>query len=112
MSQQNLAMAVDRNAHYEQYRRPTNRDLFLATMGQVVPWSDLCELVEPNYPKAVNGRPPVGLVHMLRMYFLQHWFNLADVAYEGAHTLVCRQLQLMASVLGCRQAIAVSHRLD
>jgi hypothetical protein len=29
-----------------------------------------------------NGRPPIGLEHMLRMYFLQHWFNLADEACE------------------------------
>jgi LysR family nitrogen assimilation transcriptional regulator len=30
---QTLAMAADQNAPYEQYRRPTRRDVFLATMG-------------------------------------------------------------------------------
>ena len=42
----------------------------------------MCELIEPHYPKAGNGRPPVGLARMLRMYFVQHWFNLADEACE------------------------------
>jgi IS5 family transposase len=37
-----------------------------------------------SYPKAGNGRPPVGLERMLRMYFVQHWFNLADAACEDA----------------------------
>ncbi len=84
MKQQTLAVAADDNAQYEQYRRPTKRDTFLATMEQIVPWVALCEVIEPHYPKAGNGRPPVGLERMLRMYFVQHWFNLADVACEDA----------------------------
>jgi IS5 family transposase len=84
MKQQTLAVAADQNAHYEQYRRPTRRDAFLTTMDQIVPWSQLCEVIEPHYPKAGNGRPPVGLERMLRMYFVQQWFNLADAACEDA----------------------------
>ena len=84
MKQQTLAMATDQNAQYEQYRKPTRRDVFLATMEQIVPWVELCGVIEPHYPKAGNGRPPVGLERMLRMYFVQHWFNLADVACEDA----------------------------
>jgi len=84
MKQQTLAMAIDQNAEYEQYRKPTKRDVFLATMEQLVPWADLCSVIEPHYPKAGNGRPPVGLERMLRMYFVQHWFNLADAACEDA----------------------------
>ena len=84
MKQQTLAMASDQNAQYEQYRKPTRRDAFLATMGQIMPWAALCEVIEPHYPKAGNGRPPVGLERMLRMYFVQHWFNLADAACEDA----------------------------
>ena len=49
-----------------------------------MPWAELCEVIEPHYPKAGNGRPPVGLERMLRMYFVQHWFNLADAACEEA----------------------------
>ena len=84
MKQQTLAMAADQNAAYEKYRRPTKRDTFLATMEQIVPWVNLCSVIEPHYPKAGNGRPPVGLERMLRMYLVQHWFNLADVACEDA----------------------------
>src|SRR5215203_4284041 len=84
MKQQTLAVSADQNAQYEQYRKPTRRDVFLTTMEQVVPWAALCEVIEPHYPKAGNGRPPVGLERMLRMYFVQHWFNLADAACEGA----------------------------
>src|SRR5262249_38180424 len=40
--------------------------------------------IEPVYPKPGNGRPPVGLERMLRLYFLQHWFNLSDPAVEEA----------------------------
>jgi IS5 family transposase len=53
-------------------------------MEEIVPWQALCEVIEPHYPKAGNGRPPIGLERMLRMYFVQHWFNLADVACEDA----------------------------
>ena len=44
----------------------------------------LCALIEPVYPKPGNGRPPVGLERMLRIYFLQQWFNLSDPAVEEA----------------------------
>lgn len=84
MKQQTLALAADHNSSFEQYRRPTKRDVFLATMEQVVPWAQLCAVIEPFYPKAGNGRPPIGLERMLRMYFVQHWFNLADEACEEA----------------------------
>src|ERR1017187_8645505 len=53
-------------------------------MEQVVPWSALSLLVGPHYPKAGNGRRPVGLDRMLRIYFLQQWFNLSDPAVEEA----------------------------
>src|SRR5271157_6282938 len=51
-------------------------------MNQVVPWAELLALVEPAYPKAGNGRQPVGLAIMLRTYFLQQWFNLSDPGME------------------------------
>lgn len=84
MKQQTLAVAADAAAGFEQYRRATKRDVFLATMNEIVPWQALCAVIEPHYPKAGNGRPPVGLQRMLRMYFVQHWFNLADEACEEA----------------------------
>jgi len=84
MKQQTLAMAADQNAPYEQYRKPTRRDAFLATMERIVPWEALCSVIQPHYPRVGNGRPPIGLERMLRMYFVQHWFNLADQACEEA----------------------------
>jgi IS5 family transposase len=53
-------------------------------MELIVPWSSLCAVIEPHYPKAGNGRPPIGLQRMLRIHFIQHWFNLADLACEEA----------------------------
>jgi len=84
MKQKTLAMAADLSAGFERFRKPTRRDEFLATMEQIVPWSSLCAVIEPHYPKGIGGRPPIGLERMLRIHFIQHWFNLADVACEEA----------------------------
>lgn len=84
MKQQTLAMAADQASEFELYRRPTKRDVFLQTMNEIVPWEQLCEVIRPHYPKGEGGRPPKGLERMLRMYFVQHWFNLADDACEEA----------------------------
>jgi IS5 family transposase len=69
---------------FERYTKKTRREAFLEEMEQVVPWRELCALIEPHYPKPGNGRPPVGVERMLRMYFLQQWFNLSDPAVEEA----------------------------
>jgi IS5 family transposase len=69
---------------FERYTKKTKRALFLEEMEQVVPWGKLCSLIEPYYAKAGNGRQPVGLERMLRIYFLQQWFNLSDPAVEEA----------------------------
>lgn len=58
--------------------------MFLKTMDKIVPWQELCSVVEPYYPKGEGGRPPIGLDRMMRMLFVQHWFNLADEACEEA----------------------------
>src|SRR6202047_4873824 len=69
---------------FERYGKKTRRTLFLEEMEQVVPWSELCRLIEPVYAKAGNGRPPVGAERMLRIYFLQQWFNLSHPGVEEA----------------------------
>ena len=53
-------------------------------MERVVPWGELCALIEPVHPKLGNGRSPVGLARTLRIYFLKRWFNLSDPAVEDA----------------------------
>lgn len=69
---------------FEKFTKKTRRAQFLAEMDRVVPWAELCALIEPVYPKAGNGRPPIDLQLMLRVYFLQQWFNLSDPAVEEA----------------------------
>ena len=69
---------------FEKYKKPTKREKFLAEMERVVPWKELYALIDPFYPKAGKGRPPVGLERMLRIHFLQSWFNLSDPAAEEA----------------------------
>ena len=49
----------------------TKREKFLGEMDQVIPWARLVKVIEPFYPKGSNGRPPMGLAKMLRIYFLQ-----------------------------------------
>ncbi len=72
-------------AGFEKHYKPTRREQFLNEMEQVVPWSELGALIEPFYPKNEGaGRPVVGLDRMLRVYFLQQWFNLSDPAVEEA----------------------------
>ena len=64
---------------FECHCKPTRRDQFLTEMNVVVPGEKLNALIEPIYPKGDGpGRPPVGLERMLRIHFLQHWFNLSD----------------------------------
>jgi len=53
-------------------------------MERIVSWADLCSVIEPRYPKSGNGRPPVGLQRVLRMYFVQFWFNLSDQSFAEA----------------------------
>ncbi len=53
-------------------------------MDRVIPWAQLITLIAPSYPKAGKGRQPLGLEKMLRIYFLQQWFNLSDPQAEDA----------------------------
>jgi transposase, IS5 family len=80
MKQQTLAM----QSGFEKFGRKSKRELFLEEMDRIVPWSGLVELIQPHYPKGKQGRPPVGLERMLRLYFLQQWFNLSDPGLEDA----------------------------
>lgn len=69
---------------YERKKKQTRRERFLAEMEQVVPWAKLVALIEPHYPSGRRGRPPIGIERMLRIYFLQQWYTLADEALEDA----------------------------
>jgi len=69
---------------YAGKKKQTRRDKFLAEMEQVVPWARLVARLQPQYPRGERGRPPMGLERMLRVYFLQQWYGLADEALEDA----------------------------
>src|SRR3954469_11991728 len=69
---------------YAGKKKQTRRDRFLAQMEQVVPWARLVRWLQPLHPKGERGRPPIGLERMLRVYFLQQWYGLADEALEDA----------------------------
>jgi len=62
----------------------TRRERFLGEMDAVVPWARLVGLIEPHYPKAGRGTQPLPLERMLRIYFMQNWFNLSDPGAEDA----------------------------
>lgn len=82
-----LTLAMQADGGFEVHRKATRRDVFLAEMDKVVPWSQLCAVIEPFYPKPRadgGGRPTVGLERMLRIHFLQQWYALSDPAVEEA----------------------------
>jgi len=71
-------------AEYAGKKKQTRRERFLSEMEALVPWARLVGLITPFYPKGTRGRPPMGVEKMLRMYFLQLWYALADEALEDA----------------------------
>jgi len=70
------------NATFDRYAKTTRRAVFLTEMDRIVPWERLRKIVEPHYPRGEAGRPPIDLTLMLRIHFLQQWFNLSDPAAE------------------------------
>jgi len=79
-----MRQATLASVSFERYGKTTRRGAFLAEMERVVPWQQLCALIEPVYPKPGSGRPAVGPERMLRIDFLQLWFNLSDPGVEEA----------------------------
>ena len=71
-------------AEFMAKKRTTRREKFLARMEEAVPWAGLLAVIGPFYPTGRRGRPPIGLERMLRVYFLQQWYGLADEALEDA----------------------------
>ena len=71
-------------AEFATKKKTTRREKFLAHMETLLPWPQLLAVIEPFYPKGERGRPPLGLERMLRVYFLQQWYGLADEALEDA----------------------------
>ena len=76
MRQQSLA-----DGGLEKYRKKTRKEVLLEEIEQIIPWKELSAGIEPFYPKPEGaGRRPKGIERMLRIHFLQHWFELSDPA--------------------------------
>ena len=64
---------------YAAKKKQTRRDRFLSEIDAVTPWVELERTVTPFCPRGGGrGRPPMGLVRMLRMYVAQQCFDLSD----------------------------------
>ena len=80
MPQQTLADSV-----FEKFLKKTRKELFLDEMEQIIPWQELCGSIVPYYPKPEGADwRPVCIERMLRIHFLQHWFDLSDPGAEEA----------------------------
>ena len=70
---------------YDQKKRQTRRELFLAEMEKTVPWALLLEPLVPHYPTSGRrGRQPMPLLAMLRIHCMQQWFSFSDRQMEDA----------------------------
>ena len=78
-------MSMGENGFERKTKRTRKRE-FLDEMNLVVPWGELVSLIAPHAPApgAKGGRPPFAVETMLRIHFLQQWFNLSDPAMEEA----------------------------
>jgi IS5 family transposase len=67
---------------YRGKRKRTQKEKFLARMREIVPLKEWCDIIRPYYYVCGNGRQPIGLETMLRMYLVSQWYNLSDEATE------------------------------
>lgn len=79
MSDERMSFA---SVNFDRYAKTTRRAKFLDEMDRILPWQQLCAVIRPHYPTGEGGRPAIDLERMLRIYFLQQWFNLSDPGVE------------------------------
>lgn len=82
---------------FGRYGKTTRQAAFLAKVEQMAPWADLCVLIEQVYPARDNGRPPVELERMLRIYFPRQWFGPSEGTSNDAaiiHTPFSTKMKL------------------
>lgn len=63
-------------------RRKTRKEIFLARMDSLLPWSTMLAIIEPAYPKAGNGRRSYPLDTMLRLTVCSSGTPVSDGAME------------------------------
>lgn len=78
-------MSLSESGFERKTKRKCKRE-FLDEMNLVVPWAELVSLIATHAPQPgpQGGRPPFAVDTMLRIHFLQQWFNLSDPAMEEA----------------------------
>ena len=69
---------------YSNRKRTTKREKFLQSMDKIIPWADWVNMISQYYPSGKRGRRPIDIETMLRMYFMQIWFNMSDEGIEDA----------------------------
>src|SRR5580698_1234830 len=84
LSRMGMKQTTFASAAWDRKGKVTRRERFLAEMDAVIPWAPILALIEPHYPKAGNGTAPMPMERMLRIYFMQQWFNLSDPAAEDS----------------------------
>jgi len=85
---------------FERYTKKTRRAEFLEEMEQVVPWAELWCADRAGVSEGGAGASAGGVERMLRMYFLQQWFNLSDRRWKKRCMSRCRCGDLWTSIWG------------
>jgi len=65
-----------------QHKKTLRRERFLNEMMEVIPWDLFIESISPHYTTKETGRKRKELGMMLKIYFLQQWYNLSDPMAE------------------------------
>jgi len=69
---------------YQSKKKTTRKEKFLSEMDAILPWKLLLKPIRKHYPKPGNGRRPIDPEIMLRIYFMQQWYQLSDPAMEDS----------------------------
>lgn len=69
---------------YAVKKKRTRKEVFLGGMDEILPWKELLSVIKRHYPRRGQGRPPIELESMLRIYFMQQWYGLSDPAMEDS----------------------------
>ena len=98
-------------AEFAAKKKITRRETFLARMETLIPWTQLLAVIEPFYPKGERGRPPLGLERMLRVYFLQQWYALADESLWRTPSATARHCKVLPALISPPKACPTPPRL-
>lgn len=67
-----------------QRKKQLKCEKFLHEMNEVIPWQKFIENISPFYTEKELGRKKTDVKMLLKIYFLQQWYNLSDPGAEEA----------------------------